>query len=65
MYQIITEQIIKLSSDDQEKLFELLLAHAELFEKIIPDSPLILHIKGQVQLNHPVATAFDEWKSRR
>jgi hypothetical protein len=64
MYEIISEQITKLTREDQEKLFEILVENIELFEKIIPNSPLLAHAKGQITLTHPIATAFDSWKSK-
>jgi hypothetical protein len=65
MYQAITEQVINLTSQEQEKLFEILFNNIELFEKLIPNAPLIAHAKGQVLLDHPIAMAFDAWKAKR
>jgi hypothetical protein len=65
MYQTITEQVAKLTSQEQEKLFEILFSNIELFEKIMPDSLLIAHAKGQLLLDHPIEIAFDAWKAKR
>jgi hypothetical protein len=64
MYEIISEQLTKLTKEDQEKLFEILVENIGLFEKIIPNSPLLDHAKGLITLTHPIATAFDNWKSK-
>jgi len=65
MYQILIEQVVKLSQEDREKLFEVVHDNVDLFDKLIPNSPFIAHIKGELLLNHPIAIAFDQWKSKR
>lgn len=71
MSQIINlDQSIKdLTAPEREQLFTVLTQNIELFKKVIPDSPLLAYIAGELMADtirdHPVVQHFDQWNSTR
>lgn len=63
----LDQNIRNLTVAEKEKLFTVLTQNIELFKKIIPDSPLLAYIAGEIGVgvisNHPVVQHFDQWNS--
>jgi hypothetical protein len=59
--QTITEAVATLTPGQQQVLFHLVSDHAELFNKIVPGLPLVMHALGQQTFNHPLAELYDSW----
>jgi hypothetical protein len=63
--QSITQVVASLTSSEKEKLFQLLVDHNELLDKILPDLPLIGHVTGRQPLNHPLAEEYNNWSNTK
>ena len=61
MYEIITHNIIQLTDQERNQFFEIIHANSELFEKILPNTPLLMHITGKITLDHQVAQLYNVW----
>jgi hypothetical protein len=59
--QTITEAVGKLTATETQVLFNLVRDHAELFNKIVPGLPLVVHALGQSTLEHPLAEQYNSW----
>jgi len=55
----------RLSTQDQEQLFEILHNNGALFEKLLPGSPLMAHIRKEIIWNHTLAQAYDIWLAKQ
>jgi hypothetical protein len=55
----------RLSSADQDQLFEILHNNTALFEKLLPGSPLLAHIRKEKTWDHTLAQAYDAWLAKR
>jgi hypothetical protein len=55
----------RLTAADQEQLFEILHNNVSLFEKLLPGSPLLAHIRKEKIWDHTLAQAYDAWLARR
>jgi hypothetical protein len=65
MYTItnLTQATSGLSLEDQQKLFQLITDNAELFNKVMPDMPLIRHILNNTDSDHPLVQLYVQWKN--
>ena len=61
----LTHEVKSLTSDEQERLFELLTNHSDLIEKIIPGLPLVDHIANGTEYNDPLVERYKTWKNNR
>jgi hypothetical protein len=63
MYNIetITNAVAQMNMEEKQVLFHLVSTHAELFNKIVPGLPLVIHALGQETLKHPLAEQYDAW----
>jgi hypothetical protein len=61
MYEIITHKIIQLTDQERNQFFEIIHANSALFEKILPDAPLLMHVAGKITLDHPAAQLYNAW----
>ena len=59
--QTITEAVGRLTPGETQVLFHLISDHAELFDKIIPGLPLVIHAQGKQTLDHPLAEQYNSW----
>jgi hypothetical protein len=63
----LDQSIKDLTVSEREQLFTVLTQNIELFKKIIPGSPLLAYIAGELAEgaigNHPVVQHFDQWNS--
>lgn len=55
----------RLNSQEQGQLFEIMSNNIELFEKMLPDSSLLAHIKKEKTWDHTLAQAYDAWLAKR
>lgn len=55
----------RLSTQDQEQLFGILHNNGALFEKLLPGSPLMAHIRKETIWNHTLAQAYDTWLAKQ
>lgn len=55
----------RLNAADQEQLFEVLHNNTALFEKLLPGSALLAHIRKEKICNHTLAQAYDAWLAKR
>lgn len=63
----LTQNVIQLSKQDRERLFQVLTDHADLLAKIIPGVPLLEYIVTGNTLdakNNAVIQAYDIWKNQ-
>jgi hypothetical protein len=63
----LADNAMKLTKEEQAKLFEILSDNAELFDKLIPNMPLLTHmlIGGNLDINHRIADAYSTWKRQQ
>jgi hypothetical protein len=61
MYEIITHKIIQLTDQERNQFFEIIHANSALFEKMLPDAPLLMHVTGKITLDHQVAQLYNDW----
>ena len=59
--QTITAAVAQLTTGEKQVLFHLVSVHAELFNKLVPGLPLVVHALGQSTLEHPLAEQYDSW----
>jgi hypothetical protein len=55
----------RLTAADQEQLFGILHNNTALFEKLLPGSPLLAHIRKEKIWDHTLAQAYDAWLAKR
>lgn len=55
----------RLNSQDKEQLFEVLHNNTALFEKLLPGSALLAHIRKEKAWDHTLAQAYDAWLAKR
>jgi hypothetical protein len=55
----------RLNSQDQAQLFEVLHNNTALFEKLLPGSPMLAHIRKEKTWDHTLAQAYDAWLAKR
>lgn len=55
----------RLNPTDQEQLFEVLHNNVALFEKLLPGSPMLAHIRKEKAWNHTLAQAYDAWLAKQ
>ena len=64
MIDYITHNAMQLTADEQDQLFKVVTENAELFDKVMPDYPLIkLILHGTTDSNHEIIQAYVAWKS--
>ena len=61
----LSDNVINLTSNEKAKLFQLITENAELFNKIMPNLPLVQQIiAGTVStIAHPIAADYANWKN--
>lgn len=62
MYDIAKNIMYNINMEERNQLFDILTNNIDLFEKLLPGSPLIVHIKYGEPLNHPIGIAYATWK---
>ena len=55
----------RLTAADQEQLFGILHNNTALFEKLLPGSPLLAHIRKERIWDHTLAHAYDAWLAKQ
>ena len=55
----------RLTTADQEQLFGILHNNTALFEKLLPGSPLLAHIRKERIWDHTLAHAYDAWLAKQ
>lgn len=55
----------RLNPTDQEQLFEILHNNVGLFEKLLPGSPMLAHIRKEKVWSHTLAQAYDVWLAKQ
>jgi hypothetical protein len=59
----LTQNIARLTPEEQHQLFGIIDKNAQLLSKIIPNAPLLEYIvNGTVSSGHPVVQAYMAWK---
>ena len=63
MIDILTQNALALTKDEQASLFRMLTDYAAILIKIMPNSSLLAYIvSGLPQDNGPIIQAYDAWK---
>ena len=63
MIDILTQNALALTKEEQASLFRMLTDYADLLIKVIPNVPLLAYIvSGLPQDNNPIIQAYDAWK---
>jgi hypothetical protein len=63
----LTQNVMQLSKQDQERLFQVLTDHADLLTKVIPNVPLLEYIVTGSTLgsnNNAIIQAYEVWKNQ-
>jgi hypothetical protein len=63
----LTQNVMQLSKQDREKLFQVLTDHADLLTKVIPNVPLLEYIVTGSTLgsnNNAIIQAYEVWKNQ-
>jgi len=55
----------RLTTADQEQLFGILHNNTALFEKLLPGSPLLAHIRKERIWDQTLARAYDAWLAKQ
>jgi hypothetical protein len=62
MYQALTENVLSaLSPAETNQLFALITDNVDLFDKIMPQSPFIAHVKHGKPLDHVLMHMYQSW----
>ena len=59
--QTIIDAVAQLTPGETQVLFHLVSTHAELFNKIVPGLPLVMHALGHYTLDHRLAEQYESW----
>ena len=63
MINTLTQNIAKLTKEEQHQLFSIIDKNSVLLSKVIPNAPLLEYINnGTVTSGHPVVQAYMTWK---
>jgi len=63
MMDILTQNALNLSKDEQASLFRMLTDYADILIKVVPNAPLLAHIVSGLPIsNDPIIQAYDAWK---
>ena len=63
MIDILTQNALALTNNEQASLFRMLTDYAVILIKIVPNSPLLAYIvSGLPQGDDPIIQAYDAWK---
>jgi hypothetical protein len=66
MIDILTQNILNLSAQDQDSLFKILSDNAHLLIKVIPNASLLAYIiSGTPEDNSLVTQAYTAWKNKQ
>jgi hypothetical protein len=63
----LTQNVMQLSKQDRERLFQVLTDHADLLTKVIPNVPLLEYIVTGSTLdsnNNAIIQAYEVWKNQ-
>jgi hypothetical protein len=65
MIDILTQNVLNLSKDEQASLFRMLTDYASILIKVMPTAPLLAYIVSGLPVNDdPIIQAYDAWKSK-
>jgi hypothetical protein len=63
MIDILTQNAMALTKEEQASLFRMLTDYAVILIKIVPNAPLLAHIvSGLPAGNDPIIQAYDAWR---
>ena len=63
MIDILTQNALALTKDEQASLFRMLTDYATILIKVVPNAPLLAYIiTGLPVGNDPIIQAYDAWK---
>jgi hypothetical protein len=63
MIDILTQNALELTKDEQDSLFRMLTDYADILIKVVPNAPLLDYIvSGTTQSNDPIIQAYFAWK---
>jgi hypothetical protein len=64
MIDVLTQNVLKLTRDEQASLFRMLTDYATILVKVVPNSPLLVYIaSGVPQGDAQIIQAYDVWKN--
>ena len=59
----LTEIVMNLTEQEQQKLFQLVTDNAELLIKVMPDMPLLQHIMNNTESDNQLIQSYSSWKN--